>query len=233
MPYVSPSPLPTTMATNAVIPKTPEAENMAKRINVQAAAWCHFYWKDTNKGGERFFRKLSERAFNGHLIHKISECTWDAKEQVVTSPRSLSEMSAVYEFESLDWLKNIVQTDHNLKKKHVDPTAAFDFEDDFSVGTIHGKNDDIHTRKVGIDTAAVIDVADDDEVSIISPKTQDGLAAAAGSRVATGSMPPVVGLTAAATPAGATGTTPVAVEGPTIPSTTGSDGSVEGRPGGE
>lgn len=142
-------------------------------------------------------------------------------------------MSAVYEFESLDWLKNIVQTDHNLKKKHVDPTAAFDFEDDFSVGTIHGKNDDIHTRKVGIDTAAVIDVADDDEVSIISPKTQDGLAAAAGSRVATGSTPPVVGLTAAATPAGATGTTPVAVEGPTIPSTTGSDGSVEGRPGGE
>ena len=93
------------MATNAVIPNTPEAENMAERINVQAAAWCHFYWKDTNKGGERFFRKLSERAFNGHLIHEISECTWDAKEQVVTSPRSLSEMSAVYEFESLDWLK--------------------------------------------------------------------------------------------------------------------------------
>jgi hypothetical protein len=60
-------------------------------------------------------------------------------------------MSAVYEFKSLDWLKNIVQTDHNLKKKHVNPTAAFDFEDDFSVGTIHGKNDDIHTRKVGID----------------------------------------------------------------------------------
>ena len=165
------------MATNAVILNTPEAENMAERINVQAATWCHFYWKDTNKGGERFFRKLSERAFNGHLIHEISECTWDAKEQVVTSPRSLSEMSAVYEFESLDWLKNIVQTDRNLKKKHVDPTAAFDFEDDFSVGTIHGKNDDIHTRKVGIDTAAVIDVADDDEVSIISPKTQDGLAA--------------------------------------------------------
>ena len=101
---------------NTVIPNTPRAENMAERINVQAAAWCHFYWKDTNKGRERFFRKLSRRAFNGHLIHKISKCTWDAKEQVVTSPRSLSEMSAVYEFESLDWVKNIVQTDHNLKK---------------------------------------------------------------------------------------------------------------------
>ncbi len=46
---------------DAVIPNTPEAENMAERINVQAAMWCHFYWKDTNKSGERFFRKLSER----------------------------------------------------------------------------------------------------------------------------------------------------------------------------
>ena len=80
---------------------------------------------------------------------------------------------------------------------------------------------------------AVIEVADNDEVSIISSKTQDGLTAAAGSRVATGFTPLVVGLTANATPAGATGTTPVAVEGPTIPSTTGPDSSVDGRPGGE
>ena len=81
--------------------------------------------------------------------------------------------------------------------------------------------------------AAVIEVTDDDKVSIISSKTQDGLAAAAGSWVATGSTPPVVGLTAVATPIGVTGTTPIAVEGPTIPSNTGSDGRVDGRPGGE
>jgi hypothetical protein len=111
--------------------------------------------------------------------------------------------------------------------------AAFNFEDDFSVGTIHGKNNDIHTRKVETDTTAVIEIADNDEVSIISSKTQDGLAAAAGSWVATGSTPPVVGLTAVATPAGVTGTTPVAVEGPTVPSNTGSDGSVDGWPGEE
>ena len=80
---------------------------------------------------------------------------------------------------------------------------------------------------------AVIEVTNDDKVSTISSKTQDGLAAAAGSRVATGSTPPVAGLIANATPAGATGTTPVAVEGPTIPSNTGPDGSVHGRLGGE
>jgi len=218
---------------DAVIPNTPEAENLAERINVQVAAWCHFYWKDTNKGGDRFFKKLSERAFNGHLIHEISECTWDAKEQAVTSPRSLSEMSAVYEFESLDWVQNFVQADSHSKKKHVDPTAAFNFEDEFSVGTIHGKNEAFPNRKVGANATGAIDVTDEDEVSVISSKTQDGLAAAGGIRVASGSTPPVIGLTAEATPAGATGSAPVAAEGSPIPSGTGQVGSVDGRPGGE
>jgi len=217
---------------DAVIPNTPEAENLAERINVQVAAWCHFYWKDTNKGGERFFKKLSERAFNSHLIHEISDCTWDAKEQVVTSPRSLSEMSAVYEFESLDWVQNIVQTDSHSKKKHVDPMAAFNFEEEFSVGTIHGRNDAFSNRdKDGTNATTVIKVVDDDDGSVISSKTQDGLAAAGGVRVASGSTPPVIGLPAEATPAGATGTTPAA-EGSPVP-LTGQVGRVVGRPDGE
>ncbi len=62
-----------------------------------------------------------------------------------------------------------------------------------------------------MDRTAVIKVANDDKVSVISSKTQDSIAAAAGSRVATGSMPPVVGLTVDATPAGVTGTAPVVV----------------------
>jgi hypothetical protein len=49
---------------DAVIPNTPEAELMAKRMNVQIATWCHFYWKETNPGDERFYRKLLDRAFN-------------------------------------------------------------------------------------------------------------------------------------------------------------------------
>jgi hypothetical protein len=229
---------------DAVILNTPKAENMAERISVQVAAWCHYYWRDTNKGGERFFKKLAERAFNAHLIHEISKCVWDAKGQVVTLPKSVSEMSAVYKFESLDWVKNIVQTNHNLKKKHVDPTAAFNFEEDFSVGTIHGKNDGVQAQTISKDASEVIEVNDDDEVSLLSSKTKDGLAApvvqeqsssahAAGNRVASGSTPPVIGLTANATPTGATGTVPVAAEGSSIPPSTGPEGSVDGRPGGE
>jgi hypothetical protein len=156
---------------NALIPNTPEAEIMAERINVQVAAWCHYYWNDTNKGGERFFKKLAKRAFNAHLNHEVSKCIWDAAEKVVTSPRSLSEMSVMYKFKSLDWVKNIVQADHNSTKKHVDPTAAFNFEKDFSVRTIHGKNNAIHAWTIGKEATEVIKLTDNNNVSILSSKT--------------------------------------------------------------
>ncbi len=71
--------------------------------------------------------------------------------------------------------------------------------------------------EVGTDATAAIEVVEDDEVSVISSKTQDGLAAAGGIRVASDSTPPVIGLTANATPAGVPGQV----------------GSVDGRPGGK
>jgi hypothetical protein len=58
---------------DAVIPNTPEAELMAEGINVQITVWCHFYWKSTNPGGERFYRKLSNQAFNQVMLHEISK----------------------------------------------------------------------------------------------------------------------------------------------------------------
>jgi hypothetical protein len=77
------------------IPNTPEAELMAEQMNVQIAAWCHFYWKSTNPGGERFYQKLSDRVFNQVMLHEISKCEWDDKTRTVTSPTSRSELSAV------------------------------------------------------------------------------------------------------------------------------------------
>jgi hypothetical protein len=60
---------------DAVIPNFPEAELMAEQMNVQIAAWCHFYWKDTNPGAEKIYRKLSDRAFSQVLLHEIADCT--------------------------------------------------------------------------------------------------------------------------------------------------------------
>ncbi len=126
---------------DAAILNMPEAALMAKQINVQVAAWCRFYWKATNPGGERFYRKLSDRAFSQVLLHETSKCVWNAKEMFVTLPDAQLELSAVMEFENHDRVKNIAQADQtNIKKKHVNPNAAFPFQDDLSVVTIHGKN---------------------------------------------------------------------------------------------
>ncbi len=63
---------------DAVIPNTTKAELMAKRMNVQIAAWCHFYWKELNPGAEKFYHKLSDRAFSQVLLHEIGKCKWDS-----------------------------------------------------------------------------------------------------------------------------------------------------------
>jgi hypothetical protein len=73
----------------AVIPNTAEAELMAERMNLQIAAWCHFYWRDINPGADRFYRKLSDRAFSQILLHEISKCTWGPSQKSVSSLRAM------------------------------------------------------------------------------------------------------------------------------------------------
>jgi hypothetical protein len=73
---------------DTVIPNTPEAELMAKQMNIQIAAWCHFYWKSTNPRGERFYKKLSDQAFNQVMLHQINKWEWDEKTRLITSPNS-------------------------------------------------------------------------------------------------------------------------------------------------
>ncbi len=113
---------------------------MAERMSVQIAAWCHFYWKELNPGAKRFYRKLSDMAFDQVLLHEIGQCTWDSSLKAVTSPSAQSKMSAIAEFKQQDWVMLLLQ-DSNAQqptKAQVNPNVAFPIQDDFSVGTIHG-----------------------------------------------------------------------------------------------
>jgi hypothetical protein len=87
---------------DAVIPNTPKVELMAERMNVQIAAWCYFYWQETNPGADRFYRKLSKRAFSQVLLYEISECTWDSSMKSVTLSSAALEMSDIAEFKQQD-----------------------------------------------------------------------------------------------------------------------------------
>jgi hypothetical protein len=219
----------TTGEVDAVIPNTPEAETMAEKMKVQIAAWCHFYWQDINPGAERFYRKLSDRAFNQVLRHEISECSWDAATKVVTSPRAQIENAAIAEFEQQDWVQQLTgggKHTNRVTKQHVDPNVAFLFDDDFSVGTIHGAN----AAKQPTPTAgAVVEIQDDkDDVSVLTTKTgaDNQPEVVIGSRTPSGSNP-VVGPTAAATQ------TETASGGSTDPASAGPAGGAVGGPVGK
>ena len=165
---------------------------------------------------------------------------------MITSSTSRSELSAVIEFENQDWVKNLAQADISTpKKSFVDPNAAFPFQDDFSVGTIHGTNMKPPTKDKNEEELEVIEIVDDnDDVSVLTTKTQDELLAlllqerqkstsAIGRRAASGTDSLVSGPTADATPAGVTGTAPVAAEGSQTSDSTSNEGRVDGGPIGE
>jgi hypothetical protein len=206
---------------------------MAERMNTQITAWCHFYWKDTNPGAEKFYRKLSERAFGQVLLHEISKCTWDPDLKVVVSPSGQAEMASIAEFEQQDWIKLLTQegvTGASTTTRN-DPNMVFNFQDYFSVGTIHGTN----ARAVGRDTAdatAKTDVVEvdnkDNDVSVLTTKTTSEVQneVNVGNRVASGSNP-IVGPAASSTQSG------TAHEGSTDPPVAGSAGGGAGGPDGK
>ena len=217
---------------DVVIPNTPEAELLAEKMNVQIAACCHFYWKETNPGAERFYRKLSDRAFNQDLHHEICDCTWDSSTKTVTSPSAQSEMSALAEFEQQDWVRFLAKDNNNRQstRAHVSPNVAFPFQDDFSVGTKNGANVTNHSAEkvAAVKEADVIEIQDDkDDVSVLTTKThKDQTEDAVGSRIATGPNPvsgPTAAFTQAVTDTG----------GSEDPSSVGKAGGAAGRPMGK
>jgi hypothetical protein len=128
---------------DAVIPNNREAETKAERISRQVAAWCINYWKDTNPGGTSFFQKMACKAFCQVLLHKVNDCSWDSATQTVTTPNEQSELAEVVEFKNQDWVRDIIQATGTTttEKAYADPNTAFPFQDNFSVGTIHGTNE--------------------------------------------------------------------------------------------
>ncbi len=75
------------------------------------------------------YRKLSDRAFNQVLRHKISMCTWDPKLKAVTSLRAQMEIGAIAEFEQQDRVKQLAQKPavQQPAKQHVDSNVVFPF----------------------------------------------------------------------------------------------------------
>jgi hypothetical protein len=129
-------------------------------------------------------------------------------------------MEAVAGFKNQDWVQDFLKGAliPGVTKPHVDPNVAFPFQDDFSVGTIHGANirptdgatqPASNTQGNNAGVTEILDDNDKDDVSVLTSKTQDELVAllvkarkqlsgaSIGSQVASGSDDPLgSGLTA-------------------------------------
>ncbi len=92
--------------------------------------------------------------------------------KVVTSPQAQIEMAAIAEFEQQDWVQQLTgggNQNIGVTKQHVDPNVAFPFDDDFSVGTIHGAN---AAKQPTHNAGEVVEIQDDeDDVSVLTTKT--------------------------------------------------------------
>jgi hypothetical protein len=103
-------------------------------------------------------------------------------------------MSAIGEFEQQDWVKLLTQDNGEKwpKKAHVNPNAAFPFQDNFSVETIHGTQTKSPTQGTAAALAAaeIVEVQDNDyNISVLSSKTisKAQTDVAVGNWIATGS----------------------------------------------
>ena len=86
------------------------------------------------------------------------------------------------------------QHDRQSTRAHIDPNVAFPFQDDFSVGTIHGANakNPLADRAAAIEEAEVLEIQDDeDDVGVLTMRTQgkDQPEVAVRSQIATGPNP--------------------------------------------
>jgi hypothetical protein len=104
--------------------------------------------------------------------------------------RAQSEMAAIADFVQQDWVKQLTQDGNpqNTTRKHVDPSVAFPFQKEFSVGTIHGAN----AKTTILNMPKLVEIKEDVKgTHTLTTKTSSGVQSevVVGSRVAPGSNP--------------------------------------------
>ena len=108
-------------------------------------------------------------------------------------------MAAIEELEQQDWVQQLTgggSKTNGRAKQHVNPNAAFPFDDDFSVGNIHWVN---ATKPPTTEANEVVEINNNkDNVSVLTTKTRvdNQPEVVVGSRAAPGSNP-IVGAAAA------------------------------------
>jgi len=128
----------------AVIPNTPEAEQMILMMNKNFPAYIGHALNDRGLPDD-FIMDLLNRSCEQTLLSEMSTCTWNSDTGVLTTQRESDENNSLEELEKASWFKDAfadlgLDADGSKKKLAPPPEALFNIDEDRSIKTIHNRN---------------------------------------------------------------------------------------------
>ena len=126
----------------AVIPNTPEAEQMILMMNRNFPAYVYHVLADQGLPKD-FLMELFTRLCCPTLIAEMESCTWDPDTGTLTTPREATENKSLAELEQAPWFKDAFADIGRSSKAgpKPPPESMFNLDEDRSIKTIHHRNE--------------------------------------------------------------------------------------------
>jgi len=154
-------------AVEIVVPNSPAAEQMIEMMNKHMGAFLFYYLTTVALLPESFVQALLIKSVDPGLLHDIKLCKWNKDARVVLTVKDQKEDQKQKEFEEATWYQDAVSKydnggDKNKKQgdmsEYAAPEAMYNLDEDKSVKTIHGRND--NRRYAGTKGAPVINLGE-------------------------------------------------------------------------
>ena len=125
----------------AVIPNTPEAEQMILMMNKNFPEYVYHVLSDQGLPAD-FLMELFRRSCCPTLLSEMGSCTWDPDTGTLTTSREVGKQKNLEELEQAPWYKDafkeLGRTAKSVPKPP--PESMFNLDKDRSIKTIHQRN---------------------------------------------------------------------------------------------
>jgi hypothetical protein len=126
----------------AVVPNTPEAEQMILMMTKNFPAYVGYVLRDQGLP-DGFLMELFRRTCCPTMISEMALCTWDPDSGTLTTTRKVDERKNLAELEKASWYKNAFEDIGTVKLSNPKPPPEllFNLDEDRSIKTIHLSNE--------------------------------------------------------------------------------------------
>jgi hypothetical protein len=170
----------------AVIPNTPEAEQMILMMNKNFPAYMGHVLRDQGLP-DYFLIELFNRSCCPTMISEMGSCTWDSDSGILTTLQESAENQNLAKLEKAAWYKDAFKDLGTAKQGCLKPPpeSLFNLNEDRSIKTIHLRNDNRLLSAGGSSpprqklNTEVVELASFDEESASSSSDEGSRSAAA------------------------------------------------------